>query len=135
VLLAVGVRGQLLSPTAPIALSVHAILSFGYARTVTSETVTVAFPLNGTQTMSQNQTINGGTVGLGAGLALERRLIEQVALRLTLGLLQASYSDGRGTTPPVAGDANTGITITPQAISGFTVGIAVQPGLELRVYF
>ncbi len=135
VLLAVGVRGQLLSPTAPVALSVHAILSFGYARSVISETVSLTFPLNGSQTMTQMQTINGGTVGLGAGLALERRLIEQVALRLTLGILQASYSAGRGTTPTVASGGNTDVTVTPQAISAFTVGIAIQPGLELRVYF
>jgi hypothetical protein len=135
VLLAVGVRGQLLSPAAPIALSVHAILSFGYARTVTSETVVLTLPLSGAQTQSDTQTVNGGTVGLGAGLALERRLLEQVALRLTLGLLQASYSSGRGITPVPQGDNSTGLLVTPQAISGFTVGIAFQPGLELRVYF
>lgn len=125
--IALGVRQSLLSDTAPVDVSVIGIVAFGYQRTVDDLTTTRLDPLGNAVVTTTSAVTNRGTFGAGAGLSVERRLIEFLALRFTLGLLQASYSAGRNAV--LTGSA------TPTSVSGFTVGLAIEPGLELRGYF
>src|SRR4051794_6952717 len=95
VLLSLGLQHNLLSSAAPVAVFVHAILSFGYQRQVQSNSTRTMTPLGPPVTETMASIGNGGVVGLGAGLAVERMLIESLAVRLTLGLIQGSFGAGR----------------------------------------
>jgi hypothetical protein len=119
--LGVGLRQVLMGNEAVVAISGHAVVSYGYSRLEQSSSVS-----NGTTTTNSDTVSNGGTLGLGAGIAAERLLTDQLSLRLSLGILRAGYSSGR--------TAQSGVG-SPQNFSGFNLGLQVSPSLELRLYF
>lgn len=121
---ALGVRQSLLPESAPVDLSLIAILSFGYERSVRGTTTTRPNPLGSPLVDTTTQVNNLGSGGLGLGISVERRLVEYLGLRFTLGLAQVSYASGRR----VQGQ-------NPTTISTLSAGISLQPGLELRFYF
>ncbi len=116
----VGARQVLLGEAALVALSGYVALTFGYAR----QDQFSASSSGGT-TFSSSTVTNLGSVSLVGGISLERTLLEQLALRLNLSVLSAGYSAGRSPTS-IIGAAN---------VSGFSLGVVIQPGLELRMYF
>ena len=124
VAVALGVRQSLLPVKAPVDVSVVAIASFGYQREVRSQITTRPMPLGPPVVENRTTVNNRGTAGLGLGITVERTLIENLAVRFTLGLMQVSYSAGR-----VANTNNA------QSVSTLSAGLALQPGLELRFYF
>lgn len=134
VLASLGVRQSLLSERAPVDVSVIAILSFGYQRAVRVNTLTQMQPL-GEPIVTESTTVNNlGTGGLGVGISAERMLLENLALRLTLGFAKVTYSAGRAQGSSL-GIGGIGTTSIPQNISNISAGLVLEPGLELRLYF
>ncbi len=71
---------------------------------------------------------NTRTVGLVAGLTVERELVEALALRLSLDMASVSFS--RATI-----ETMNGIGGSPASLSSRRFGIAIRPGLKLHFYF
>jgi hypothetical protein len=67
-------------------------------------------------------------MGAVAGFALERQLIDGLALRLSSSVLELSY--GVGATTISTGDAS-----TSQDSHGLDLGLRLSPSLELRYAF
>lgn len=131
-LAALGVRQSLLSERAPIDVSLIAILSFGYQRIARTNKLTVMQPL-GEPIVTESTAVNNlGTAGLGVGISAERMLLENLALRLTLGFAKVTYSAGRQHSP---GFGLSPINTIPQSVSNISAGLVLEPGLELRFYF
>lgn len=116
-----GVRQQLSSGGGLVTLSGSATASFGYTRIEQTSTY-----LSGMDTVVTTTVANGGRVGLELGVAAERTLVDQLAVRFSLSLLDAGYSAGRST-------SYDGTTSTP--FSHFGVSLPLAPSLELRLYF
>ncbi len=132
VLAALGARQSLLGDRAPVDVSAIAILSFGYQRVVRDTTLTQPVPLGEPMVTSTRGVANLGTVALGLGVAAERMLIENLALRLTLGLVKVSYSEGREVSPFFGAGT---VTDNARRVSFISAGLVLEPGLELRFYF
>ena len=68
-------------------------------------------------------------IGGNAGLALERRLIDRLAVRLSAALLDVYWTDSRVKTIDSTGAQ---LVIKPKGVSA---GLTLEPALELRFYF
>lgn len=113
--LGVGVRAYI-GRSGPVAISGHGILSLGFASN--------DLELNG----ADERTRGAWGLGLLAGGAVERELVDQLTLRLSASIFQVGYT--RRSTEVVNG-ATTVSTLS----SNVSAALIFQPGIELRMAF
>jgi hypothetical protein len=113
-------RWILTEPTFPVALSVYAALTGGYS----ANSVGAAG--------LEEQGGHAFFASLSGGVAVERMLIERLAIRISTQILRASLSRNftkTTLTPSVVGSATTQFSTAEQ------FGFAPSPSVELRLYF
>lgn len=120
VAVSVGPRWPLTDPASPIAFSLYAAATAGYA------TMSLGNP--------GDEPLGGHSFsfGINGGLAVERMLIDRLALRITAQMVRATL--GRNfvqttSTPTVLGSAVT------QASTATQISAVPSPSIELRFYF
>lgn len=123
-----GVR-HVLNPKGIVELSWFATTGVRYVNTATATSIGVWDPEAQTW-VAENANFRGHTfaVGVAAGLALERELIENLSLRLSTTVLGASY--GLASASVTAGDGS-----SDSRGDEFDVGVRLSPMLALRYAF
>lgn len=120
--LAAGLRYEVTRSSAPVTLSVHASLAFGYAH----EDMRVSSLATSDSVNETRWFLDTFSAALVAGLSIERALLDSLVLRLGLSILRAGVVLG---TAQVAGVDAVG------AYRGLDVGVDLVPRLELRQYW
>lgn len=118
--LSVGPRWVVTTPQSPIAVSVFAMASAGYA--------TLSYGDAG----EEPQGAHSFLFGILGGLAIERMLIDRLALRIQTQIISANFArrfEQTTLTPTVLGSARTYGSAWSQ------VSVVPLPSVELRLYF
>jgi hypothetical protein len=112
--LSAGARYEL-NPGSPVVVSGLGLLTFGTGSTKQNQSTTA-----GGVTNSVSRTESSTGVGVSAGLTVEKMLTDRLGLRIATTLARIGWTHA---------------TAAATKTSGFNVGVTIDPGLELRLYF
>ncbi len=121
VALSAGLRFPITRPAAPVEVSLLALGELGYSTTRIEYSAAIANAIDDAYAVS---------AGASLGLAVERELLDRLAVRIATSILRASWSYAHD-----AGIANP-LSFVPAAhVNSFAVGVNLVPQLELRLAF
>ncbi len=119
--LSTGLRFPVTRPAAPVEVSLLALGELGYSTWRIAYSPAIA---------SATDDVYAVSAGASLGLAVERELLDRLAVRIATSLLRASWSYAHD-----AGIANP-LTFAPAThVNSFSVGVNLVPLLELRLAF